>query len=116
MNLRHYLWAFFAFIICFLPSLCWGQAPTFTSFGSTTTSGNSSLVINGNNFLSTTSVRFGDIPAKFIVNSNSRITATVPYTANTGRVRITRSNGNVLTTSIPVTRTSPANVFSLVSD
>lgn len=58
------------------------HAETFTSFGSASNTINSSLVIPGTNLTGTTSVKFGATPARFTVNSNTQITATVPRVAN----------------------------------
>ncbi|MFY8035350.1 MAG: FG-GAP-like repeat-containing protein, partial [Flexibacteraceae bacterium] len=90
--------------------------PTFSSFGSSVTSMNNNLVINGTDLTGITSVRFGETPAKFTVNSSTQITAIVPKVANTGKVSLLNSSGcSALSTSIPVTRQSTSNVFSAVT-
>jgi uncharacterized protein (DUF2141 family) len=86
------------------------------NFGSSATAMDSSLVINGANFNGVTSVRFGETPARYTVNSNTQITATVPRVANTGKIFLSNTNGcATLSPSIPVTRQSSINVFSSVS-
>jgi uncharacterized protein (DUF2141 family) len=102
-------------LILLLPIIGWAQAPTFTSFGSSSTSINSSLVINGTNLTGTTSLMFGETPARFSVNSNTQITATVPRVANSGSLRITKATGSTLSSAISVTRQSSSNIFSSVS-
>ncbi|MFY8034825.1 MAG: FG-GAP-like repeat-containing protein, partial [Flexibacteraceae bacterium] len=90
--------------------------PTFANFGSSATSINSSLVINGTNLTGTTSVRFGETPARFTVNSNTQITATVPRVANTGKVSLSNASGcSAHSTSLTVTRQSSSNVFGTIT-
>ena len=101
------LWGFFSIQVA--------HGQTFTSFGSASTSINSSLVINGTNLTGVTSVKFGETPAKFTINSSTQITAIVPKLANTGTVRITKPTGSVLSTSISVSRQSTSYVVSSVT-
>ncbi|MFY7884504.1 MAG: FG-GAP-like repeat-containing protein, partial [Dolichospermum sp.] len=90
--------------------------PTFSSFGSSSTAMDNSLVITGTNLTGVTSVKFGATPARFTINNSTQITATVPRVANTGKVSLSNSSGcQSLSTAIPVTRQSSSNVFSSVS-
>jgi hypothetical protein len=43
------------------------------------------VTINGNNFNGATSVKLGLVTASFTVNSNTKITATVPSQAHVGQ-------------------------------
>jgi uncharacterized protein (DUF2141 family) len=112
-NLHSSFLIFVSMLMIFSSS--WSQAPTFTSFGSASTSINSNLVITGTNLTGTTSLMFGATPARFTVNSNTQITATVPRVANSGRVRISKAAGSALSSAIPVTRQSTSNVFTSVT-
>ncbi|MFY8034373.1 MAG: FG-GAP-like repeat-containing protein, partial [Flexibacteraceae bacterium] len=90
------------------------SSPTFTSFSNPSTSINSNLVINGNNFTGVVSVKFGGIPARFTVTSNTQITLNVPTTANSGPIQITNTAGCVLLTpSLTIGRLSalPTNNY-----
>jgi hypothetical protein len=69
-------------------------APTITSFSP---SGGdipgAQIVISGTNFAWVTSVQFINGPATFSVETNSRITATVPFLASTGPIYVTSPGG-----------------------
>jgi hypothetical protein len=71
--------------------VCISNVPTIDSF---TPSNNNctpgvSVVITGTNFVGITGVTFGGVPATFTVNSSTQITATLPATATSGKIRIT---------------------------
>jgi len=51
------------------------------------------VVIAGYYFTGATSVKFNGVPATFVVNSSTQITATVPATATTGPVQVTAPTG-----------------------
>ena len=54
------------------------SAPTITSFSPTSGPVGATVTINGTNFTGATSVKFNGVTATFIVNSATKITATVP--------------------------------------
>jgi hypothetical protein len=68
-------------------------APTITSFTPTSGPVGTSVTITGTNFTGATSVTFNNVTATFVVNSATQITATVPSTATTGRIRVTTPGG-----------------------
>lgn len=51
------------------------------------------IVLTGTNFTGATVVTFNGVPASYIVNSATQITATVPYSATTGIVSVTAPAG-----------------------
>lgn len=76
-------------------------APTITSFTPAFGPPGASVTITGTNFsgtvsgvsFTTTGVTFNNVAATFVVNSATQITATVPSTATTGRIRVTNGGG-----------------------
>ena len=69
--------------------------PTITSFTPAVGPAGSTVTINGTNFTGTTAVRFNGVAtATFTVNSATRITATVPSGATTGKITVTNSAGS----------------------
>ncbi|HQR45037.1 MAG TPA: IPT/TIG domain-containing protein [Thermoanaerobaculia bacterium] len=75
-------------------------APRITSFTPTSGVRGASVAIYGANFTGATAVTFNGTPASYVVNSATRITATVPSGATTGPIGVTTSAG---------TGTSPAS-------
>jgi hypothetical protein len=75
------------------------SAPTITSFSPTSGPVGASVTINGTNFTGATSVKFNGVTATFIVNSATKITATVPTGATTGRITVTTPGGTATSTS-----------------
>lgn len=71
--------------------LCVANVPTITSFTPTTNNCTPgvTVVITGTNFVGITGVTFGGVPATFVVNNSTTITATLPATAASGKIRIT---------------------------
>jgi hypothetical protein len=70
------------------------SAPVISSFTPTSAAGSQAVIINGAGFTGASSVSFGGVPAaSFIVNSSSRITATVAAESASGVVSITNSYG-----------------------
>jgi hypothetical protein len=59
--------------------------PTISSFTPTSGKRGIAVTINGNNFNGATSVKLGLVTASFTVNSNTKITATVPSQAHVGQ-------------------------------
>jgi hypothetical protein len=75
------------------------SAPTITSFSPTSGPVGTTVTINGTNFTGATSVKFNGVTATFIVNSATKITATVPTGATTGRISVTTPGGTATSTS-----------------
>jgi IPT/TIG domain len=75
------------------------SAPTITSFSPTSGPVGATVTINGTNFTGATSVKFNGVSATFIVNSATKITATVPTGATTGTVSVTTPGGTATSTS-----------------
>jgi hypothetical protein len=73
--------------------------PTITSFSPTSGPVGTSVTINGTNFTGATSVKFNGVTATFIVNSATKITATVPTGATTGPISVTTPGGTATSTS-----------------
>jgi hypothetical protein len=72
-----------------------GSTPTITSFSPTSGPVGTSVTINGTNFTGATVVKFnGVIVATFTVNSDIKITATVPAGATTGKIIVKTPAGN----------------------
>jgi IPT/TIG domain len=69
-------------------------APTITSFMPTSGPVGTIVKITGTNFTGATSVTFNNVAATFTVNSATQITATVPATATTGKIKVTTPNGS----------------------
>jgi IPT/TIG domain len=75
------------------------SAPTITSFSPTSGPVGAKVTINGTNFTGATSVKFNGVTATFVVNSATKITATVPTGATTGRITVTTAGGTATSTS-----------------
>jgi IPT/TIG domain len=80
-----------------------GGAPTITSFAPISGPVGTSVKITGTNFSGTgitgTSVTFNNVAATSVVNSATQITATVPSTATTGKIKVTTSCGSATSTT-----------------
>jgi hypothetical protein len=74
-------------------------APTITSFAPTFGPVGTSVVITGTNLTGATAVTFNNVTATFTVNSATQITATVPATATTGKIKVTTPGGSVTSTA-----------------
>jgi hypothetical protein len=74
-------------------------APTITSFAPTSGPVGTSVVITGTNLTGATAVTFNNVTATFTVNSATQITATVPATATTGKIKVTTPGGSVTSTA-----------------
>lgn len=69
--------------------------PTITSFAPPSGVAGTVVVINGTNFIGTSAVRFGGVPATtFTVDNANQITATVPPLGVTGSIGVTTPNGS----------------------
>ncbi len=74
-------------------------APTITSFSPTSGRVGTSVTITGTNFTGATVVRFNNVTASFVVKSSTKITATVPAGATTGRISVTALGGTATSTT-----------------
>jgi hypothetical protein len=68
-------------------------SPEITSFSPTSGASGTSVAINGSGFTGATLVKFNLTSASFTVDSDAKITATVPNGATTGLIRITTPAG-----------------------
>jgi hypothetical protein len=80
-----------------------GPAPIITGINPNSGPVGSSVTINGSNFTGTTLVEFNGTSATFTVNSDSKITATVPANATTGKIKVTTPGGSDTSTTFTVT-------------
>jgi IPT/TIG domain len=74
-------------------------APTITSFTPTSGPIGTSVKITGTNLTGATAVTFNNVAATFVVNSATQITATVPATATTGKIKVTTPGGSATSTA-----------------
>jgi hypothetical protein len=82
-------------------------APTISSFTPTFGPVGRSVTITGTNFsgtvggasFTTSSVKFNNVTATFVVNSPTQITATVPAGATTGKITVTTPGGTATSTA-----------------
>jgi hypothetical protein len=91
--------------------------PTITSFAPTAAPVGASVVINGTNLSTTSAVTFnGTGAASIVVNSNIKLTVTVPEGATSGPVGVTTAGGTATRTGFKVapkiTGVSPASVLA----
>lgn len=92
---------------------CWGQQAnttsvassktTITSFTPTKGKSGAKVTITGTNFTGATAVKFAGVKATFKVASATKITATVPAGAKTGKIAVTTATGTA-TSSTSFTR------------
>ena len=68
-------------------------APRITSFSPVSGSAGASVIITGANFANVTSVTLNGVAASHVVNSTTRITATVPAAATTGPIVVNATGG-----------------------
>jgi len=64
-------------------------APTISSFTPTSGTIGNQVIVNGSGFTGATAVTFNGVAATYKVNSNTKITATVPIAASTGDISVT---------------------------
>ena len=69
-------------------------APTIESFAPAFGAVGTSVIINGTSFTGATSVTFNGVMAAFVINSDTKITATVPTGATTGQIKVTTMGGS----------------------
>lgn len=74
--------------------------PTITSFNPDTGTVGSTVGITGSYFISASAVKFNNVSAtSYTINSDSRITATVPTGATSGKIKIETTTGFALSTT-----------------
>lgn len=91
--------------------------PTITSFVPAVAPVGASVVINGTNLSTTSAVTFnGTAASSIVVNSNTKLTLTVPDGATSGSVMVTTAGGTISRTGFKVspkiTDVSPASVLA----
>ncbi len=92
------------------------NAPTLTSFSPGSGAVGASVTINGSGFTSAANVTFNGTNATFTINSDIKITATVPTGASTGPIAVIAAGGIVTSsTSFTVTSSAPAPTISSFS-
>ncbi len=67
--------------------------PVITSISPTSGIVGSSIVVSGTGFTGVSSVKFGNVVATYVVNSTTKITATVPVGAVTGNIVVNTGSG-----------------------
>src|SRR5512132_435972 len=91
-----------------------GAGPTITSFSPNSGPVGTSVTINGTGFSGATAVKFNGTTATFTVNSDTKITATVPPGATTGKISVTTPSGaDTSGTKFTVTGTAHSRTVSL---
>ena len=75
------------------------EAPIISSFSPTSGPVGTSVTINGLHLTGATSVTFNGTSATFTVNSGSKITATVPSGATTGKISVIKPTGTATTSN-----------------
>ena len=73
--------------------------PSIKSFSPTSGTVGTSVVITGQSLTQTSAVKFGTVAATFTVNSDTKVTVTVPTGAVTGKISITTPGGTATSTA-----------------
>ena len=94
----------------------WAQ-PNIGSFSPTSGGISTTVTITGSGFADVTGVRFGELAAKFTINSASQLTATVPRVASTQTILVTTAGHGYYRSRDPftVTRANPTLSYRLVT-
>ena len=79
--------------------------PTITSFSPTSGGAGAEVAVFGTKFLNATSVTFNGVAASYTIKSATRITATVPFGATSGKIAVTTPDGTA--TSPTIFKVSP---------
>ena len=80
-------------MVVFLGTCGPGPAPEILSFSPTAGAHGATILIYGANFTGTSEVRFNDLGASFVVESDTRIRAQVPAGASSGPISVTNPGG-----------------------
>lgn len=74
--------------------------PLITMFSPASGPGGSPVTITGSGFKGATQVTFNGVKASFTINSGTKITATVPSGATTGKIKVTTAGGTATSKGI----------------
>jgi len=89
------------------------QPPTIADFTPTSGSPGTAVTVNGSGFTGTSAVKFNGAAAGYVINSDTKITATVPSNATTGKIAVTNSLGTATSTqNFSVTKPQPPTIGS----
>jgi hypothetical protein len=89
------------------------QPPSISSFLPSSGPPGTAVTINGSGFTGTSAVKFNGAAATYAVNSDTKITATVPINATTGKISVTNSLGTAVSTqTFTVTKPPPPRITS----
>src|SRR4030095_9788253 len=84
------------------------ELPTLTDMNPTSGGVGKAVILTGSKFNGATRVEVNGVSATFTVDSATRITATVPAGATTGRVKVTTPAGSATSATDFVVLTTPA--------
>jgi hypothetical protein len=85
-------------------------APVVTSINPMAGPVGSQVVITGSNLINTTNVAFNGTEAAFTIDNNNQITATVPFGATDGPIKVTNPNSFVNSADFDVTISAPPTI------
>jgi hypothetical protein len=89
------------------------QPPSIANFTPTSGSPGTPVTVNGSGFTGTSAVKFNGTAAGYTVNSDTKITATVPSNATSGKIAVTNSLGTATSTqTFSVTKPQPPTIAS----
>jgi hypothetical protein len=74
--------------------------PQITSFSPTSGRAGTSVTINGKTLLGASSITFNGVAATFTIDTSTRIRATVPAGATTGKIKVTTPGGSATSATI----------------
>ena len=98
-----------------LPSRASSRHAALRSFAPASGVVGQKVIITGAGFKGARAVQFNGVPAGFVVNTDTQITATVPLSATSGNIRVaTRAGGVWSATVFRVQRAVSANAASYV--
>ncbi len=83
--------------------------PVISSFSPGAGAAGDLIVVNGGDFTGASGFAFNGVPAAFVVNSATQITATVPLGATTGNLTVTIGNAVGASAGLFTVNTPPAN-------
>ena len=82
-------------VVVVASALAMSAKPSITTFGPMSGKAMTKVTITGKNFTGATSVTFDMVKAAFKVESSTKISATVPDKAKTGKITVTTKGGSV---------------------
>jgi len=89
------------------------QPPSIASFAPTSGPVGTAVTVNGSGFTGTTSVKFNGTAAGYAINSDTKITATVPNGATSGKISVTNSLGTAVSSqSFSIVKPQPPRITS----